>query len=85
MMQLIVNIKNESIADEIIWLLKSFQDKGVEIKTTKDITQEEETFSDEYIAQNWRAIGMNTHSADLDDNEIKYDAYARFTDDKYSS
>ncbi len=84
-MQLIVNIKNESIADKIIWLLKSFQDKGVEIKTTKDLAQEKETFSDEYIAQNWRRIGMNTHSADFDDNEIKYDAYAKFTHDKYSS
>ncbi len=84
-MQLIVNIKNELIADKIIWLLKSFQDKGVEIKNSKDVAQEGEIFSDEYIAENWRKIGMNTHSADLDDNEMKYDAYARFTNDKYSS
>ena len=84
-MQLIIDIKNESIADNIIWLLKSFQDKGVEIKKSKDFAQEEDFFSDEYIANNWRKIGMNTHSADLDDNEIKYDAYARFIHDKHSS
>ena len=84
-MQLIVNIKNESIADKIIWLLKSFQDKGVEIKETRDDEKEEKFFSDEYIAKNWRKIGMNTHSADLDDNEMKYEAYARFANDKYTS
>lgn len=84
-MQFIINIKNESIADKIIWFLNSFKDQGVEIKETKSIEIAEEKFSDEYVANNWRKIGMSTHSADLDDNEIKYDAYARFMNDKHSS
>ena len=46
-MQLIVNIQNENIADKIIWFLKSFQDKGIEILNheTKDsdlINEEDE-------------------------------------------
>ena len=85
-MQLIIDIKNESIVEKIKTILNAFKDDGVKVQELNTKNQKPETeLSDEYIAKNWRKIGMNTHSADLDDNEMKYDAYARFTHDKYSS
>ena len=32
-MQITINIKDENIAEKIVWLLHSFKDKGVEIVT----------------------------------------------------
>ncbi len=85
-MQLLVDIKDESIADKIVWFLKSFQDKGVAIIDNKSPLSEEETkFSDEYIAKNWKEMGMNTDSADLDDDERMYEAAAEFYDAKHTS
>ena len=86
-MQLTININNESIADKLVWFLKSFQDKGVEIiedsneyKANSDNT----TYDDQYIKKHWREIGMNTHSTDLDDDERLYEAAAKFYNEKYS-
>lgn len=85
-MQLIIDIKDDSIADKIVWFLKSFQDKGVEIRENKSTASEKETkFSDEYIEKNWKKIGMSTHSVDLDDDERMYEAAAEFYDAKHSS
>lgn len=47
-------------------------------------SQHNQAWSDEYIKQNWKAIGMDTHSADSNDNDIKYEAYARFYNEKHS-
>ena len=72
-MQLIVNIQNENLADKIIWFLKSFQDKGIEILNTKDsdlINEENERLA----KKEWRDIVMNTHSAEIGDDEYLYDA-----------
>ncbi len=80
-MHLSVEIKDENIVDKIVKLLEVFKDDGV--KVIYDKAQEE--WNDEYIENNWREIGMSTHSANIDDNEVKYDAYARFNHDKHSS
>jgi len=84
-MQLIVNIQNENIADKIIWFLKSFQDKGIEILNyeTKDsdlINEEDERL----VKKEWRDIVMNTHSANIEDDEYLYDAAWEFYSEKYS-
>lgn len=85
-MQLIVDIKNDSISDKIVWLLKSFQDKGVEVKEIETLESENKTnLSDEYIEKNWREIGMSTHSASLDDDERLYDAAWEFYIEKHSN
>ena len=80
-MHLSVEIKDENIVDKIVKLLEVFKDDGV--KVIYDKAQEE--WNDGYIENNWREIGMSTHSANIDDNEVKYDAYARFNHDKHSS
>ena len=84
-MQLIVNIQNENLADKIIWFLKSFQDKGIEILSCEtkdsDLVNEE----DERLAKKeWRDIVMNTHSAEIEDDEYLYDAAWEFYSEKYS-
>jgi len=83
MNQLILNIKNDLLLEKIVQLLEVFRNDGVEIKEILKSTQN--NWSNEYIEKNWREIGMSTHSADLDDNEIKYEAYTRFQNEKYSS
>jgi len=84
-MQLIVNIQNENIADKIIWFLKSFQDKGIEIlnheaKDSDLINEEDERL----VKKEWRDIVMNTHSANIEDDEYLHDAAWEFYSEKYS-
>jgi hypothetical protein len=78
-MQLIVNVPNENIMKKVIKALKQFQNEGVNVRY--DIN---ETWSDEFIDNNWREIIMNTHSANLDDENL-YEAAARFYNEKYSN
>ena len=83
-MQLIVDIQNDSIANKIIDILNVFKDDGVEINQV--VFKENETkFSDEYIKKHWRELGMNTHSANLDDDERLYDAAWEFYSEKHSN
>ena len=85
-MQLIVDIQDDSIADKIINILNVFKNDGVEIK--KQVISEEDNkteLSDEYIEKNWKELGMNTHSADLDDDERLYDAAWEFYNEKHSN
>ncbi len=80
-MQLIVNIKDENLARKIIKLLNIFQDEGIEI-IKKEESQKE--WSDEYVQEHWREIGMNTHSADIDDDECLYEAAWEYYSEKHS-
>lgn len=70
-MQLIVDIKNKSIADKIVRLLKDFKDKGVEIREIKKAKQETE-FSDEYIEKNWLDIIRKAHVPEDYENSEQY-------------
>ena len=84
-MQLIIDIQNESVAEKVIQYLKTLQDKGVKIvDNTIKQQNEKEMIDDKYIQEHWREMGMNTHSADLDDDERLYDAAVRFYSEKYS-
>lgn len=87
MSQLILNIKNESTKEKILWMLEHFKDDGIDIEqlpTTKHQPKNTK-YTDEYIEKNWREIGMGTHSANLDDDERIYDACGKFYNDKHSS
>jgi hypothetical protein len=82
-MQLIVNVKNESVADKIKAILNVFKADGVEVKELS--TARPEINEDDYrTGDNWREVLLGTHSADLDDDEVMYDAYGEFVNDKYS-
>ena len=51
MSQLILNIKDESTKEKILWMLEHFKDDGIEIEQTP-ITN----CTDEYIEQNYKEI-----------------------------
>ena len=56
-MQLIIDIKNESIADKIKTILNVFKDDGVKVQELKTKNQQAETIlSDEYMQKNWREL-----------------------------
>jgi len=78
-MQLIVDIKNESISDKIIQLLKIFQNDGVEIKKTeypqrknKEL-RSQRVYRDENIEKNWEQIIRSAH---VPENYYKSEQYA---------
>ena len=85
-MQLIVDIKDKNLADKIIWFLKVFQDKGVKILNYKEKENDldNKKSNEEFVKKHWREIGMNTHSADRDDDEYLYEAAWEFYNEKYS-
>jgi hypothetical protein len=84
-MQLSVNINDNSIAEKILCFLNSFSNKGVIVKKIEIENVNEKLFSDEYIEKNWREIGMNTHSSNLNDDERIYEAALEFYNEKHSS
>jgi hypothetical protein len=63
-MQLIIDIKNESIADKIKTILSAFKHDGVEIKETLSTepkikeSKPEADLSDEYMEKHWRELVM---------------------------
>ena len=81
-MQLVIDIKDESLVEKIIKFLGEFKRDGVEIKNISSTDHQE--FNDQYIEDNWREILLGTHSANLDDDERLYKAAARFYNEKYS-
>ena len=78
-MQLTIEIKNEQLADKIVKLLNIFREEGVEIieyrKNRNKQPQGEE---------NWREVGMRTHSVDRDDDAYLYEAAWEFYNEKHS-
>ncbi|ACN99479.1 hypothetical protein SULAZ_0346 [Sulfurihydrogenibium azorense Az-Fu1] len=80
-MKIIINVLNEEILDNLLWLLKHFEKDGVEIIKSEE---DKEEWSDEYIEKNWKEIGMKTNSVDFDDDEKLYEAVGEFYNEKYS-
>jgi hypothetical protein len=52
-----------------------FKDEGVSVIPHTSKSSED----------NWREIVMNTHSADINDDEYLYEAASEFYDEKYSN
>ncbi len=72
-MQLIIDIKNESIANKIKTILNVFKDDGVQVQELKTKNQKPETIlSDEYIEKYWKEILMGIKS---DPNYYKSEQY----------
>jgi hypothetical protein len=82
-MELIVKVDDPSIAKKIIEFLELFRSEGVRVEPRKE-KKDEKVWIREYIQEHWKEIGMNTHSADLDDDERMYEAAARFYHEKHS-
>ena len=85
-MRLILEIEDSDLVDKIVWLLQSLQSEGVKI--INDNFQEDSLvkheWDEEFVKKHWREIVMDTHSADLDDDERLYEAAARFYHEKHS-
>lgn len=58
MSQLIIEIKNESIKDKVLWMLEHFKNDGIEIKD--NTTRETNELSDDYIENNYKEIVSNS-------------------------
>lgn len=83
-MQLILNIKNESIAKKILWLLEHFRKDGLEIKLD-DGNKKEMAFSDEYISENWHEFAYKASGEpEQDDDNILRENYGKYLSEKHS-
>lgn len=71
-MQLIINIKNNSTVEKILWMLEHFKGDGVEIIQSDTLKKDETIYSDEYIEKNWKNMLMNITS---DSEYIKSEKY----------
>ena len=75
-MQFSIEIPNEKLANKIIKILEVFKDDGVKVVSYNKEKNEN--------VQNWREIGMSTHSANRDDDEYLYEAAWEFYNEKHS-
>ncbi len=78
-MLLAIEIPNEKLAKKIVKILEAFRDDGVRI--IKQARNEEKI---EGLEEDWREIVMNTHSADIDDDEFLYEAAWEYYNEKHS-
>jgi len=62
-MQLVIDIKNESLTDKIIKILEVFKNDGVEIIKNFD-NEKSNKLDDEYIEKNWLNIIRKAHIPD---------------------
>jgi hypothetical protein len=81
-MRVVIETSNKELLNKLIWFLKNFEDKGVKI--IMEPVEAKKLLSDEYVKENWREIGMSTHSSDRDDDEYLYEAAWRHYNEKYS-
>ena len=54
MSRLIIDIKNESTKEKILWMLEHFKDDGVEIQSNSETKAK--LLSDEFIEKNYKKI-----------------------------
>ena len=82
-MQLIIDIKNDSLADKIIKILDVFKNDGVTI-TSKNETEKRVEYSDEYIKEHWRELIMTSGSnPDYYKSEQYYEDRGSYLMEKY--
>lgn len=81
-MKIVINVKNEEIIDNLLWLLKHFEEDGIEIIKEKE--SEKVEWTDEYIEKHWKELGMKTNSPDIDDDKRLYEAAREFYNEKYN-
>ncbi len=91
-MRLVIDIKNENLADKIIKLLNIFKDDGVNIITFSKNNEKlvakncfEDNFArmEESIA-NWQKEIMTNEDPNIDDDEVLPKAYWEYYNEKYT-
>jgi len=73
-MLLSVNIRDNSIAEKILWFLNSFSNRGVVVKKIDLEDSDKDILSDEYIEKNWKKI-VSESLENYDENYYKSDQY----------
>ncbi len=72
-MQITLNIPDHKIAQNILWLLGHFKSDEVVITTTPEVlTEEAETYTDEFIEKYWMTFVLSKKD---DSNYYKSDQY----------
>ncbi len=73
-MLLSVNIRDNSIAEKILWFLNSFSNRGVVVKKIDLEDSDKDILSDEYIEKNWKKI-VSESLENYDESYYKSDKY----------
>jgi len=84
-MQLVIDIKNDSLADKILKILDIFKNDGVKI-VKKDVSLDnaEKEYTDEYLKENWREMVMTSgDNSDYYKSEEYYDDRGNYLLEKY--
>jgi len=65
-MQIVINIKESSTQEKILWMLEHFKDEGVEIQKIAQFheTLNTEQYTEDYIKANWKEFIMEVGSND---------------------
>jgi len=73
-MQIVINIKESSTQEKILWMLEHFKNEGVEIQKIahSDEISNTEKYTEHYIESHWKEIIMSVGS---DDSYYKSEQY----------
>ncbi len=82
-MQLVVDIKNQNLADKIIKLLKIFEQDGVTINYSKEKPNRHSEKTEEI--EDWQKELMMHENPDIEDDDVLPEAYMEYYSEKYSS
>jgi hypothetical protein len=83
-MQLTLNIKNEALAQKILWLLEHFKKDGLEV-IENEFNIKKTIYSDEYVKENWRELAYNASGdAEQDDDDVLREKYGKHLNEKHS-
>ena len=87
-MQLVVNIKDQSIVDKIVQLLKIFENDGVEIsypEKQQSLVQKDHEENVKETIPNWQEELMTHEDPNTDDDEILPEAYVEYKSEKHTA
>lgn len=74
MSQLVLDIKNDTVKEKIVWLLQHFTKNELEIVEENVVLENDKTWTNEYIEKNWKRI-VSKSLANLPEDYEKSDAY----------
>lgn len=80
MQHLTLHIENESIIDNLLWMLKHFENDGVKVEKNNLKTEQSSIveYTDEYIEANWKDMAskaLSSVDADSDEWKMEYGSY----------
>lgn len=88
-MQISIDIKNDSVAQKVLWFLKHLKDDGVTILQPSDVKSqskpENKQFTDEYVEKNWQELAYNASgNIEQDDDDVLKEEYGKYLNEKHN-